>query len=97
MSNVEKSIAETDLVNHPTHYNTGKIEVIEFIEDQQLGYHLGNAVKYVCRAGKKNPAKYVEDLEKAVWYIRRRIAVVSPEETPRPNDMPQERVKVSER
>lgn len=58
-------------VNHPSHYNTGKIEVIDFIEDQKLSFHLGNAVKYICRAGRKDPAKVLEDLEKAVWYIRR--------------------------
>lgn len=63
-----------DPVNHPSHYTSGKIEVIDFIEDQKLPYHLGNAVKYICRAGKKDPTKTAEDLEKAVWYIRRYIS-----------------------
>lgn len=80
----------TDSVNHPSHYNQGKIEVIEYIEDQKLDYHLGNAVKYISRAGKKNPEKLVEDLEKAVWYVRRRIALASGN-APRPNEMPNER------
>lgn len=62
-----------DPVNHPAHYTGGKIEVIDFIEDQKLGYHLGNAVKYIARAGKKDPAKYTEDLKKAVWYLSREI------------------------
>ena len=62
-----------DPVNHPSHYTDGKIEVIDFIEDKKLGFHLGNAVKYIARAGKKNPAKTVEDLQKAVWYIERYI------------------------
>lgn len=62
-----------DPVNHPAHYTDGRIEVIEYIEDKKLGYCLGNAVKYISRAGKKDPAKEVEDLEKAVWYIQRRI------------------------
>lgn len=62
-----------DPVNHPAHYTDGKIEVIDFIEDKQLGYCLGNAVKYISRAGKKDPEKEIEDLEKAAWYIRRRI------------------------
>jgi len=62
-----------DAVNHPTHYTDGKIEVIEFIEDKKLGFCLGNAVKYISRAGKKNKEKEVEDLEKAIWYIERRI------------------------
>lgn len=62
-------------VNHPSHYNTGKIEVIEFIEDKSLGFHLGNAVKYVARSGIKNPEKYIEDLEKAIWYLKRAIEI----------------------
>lgn len=64
---------KNDPVNHPSHYTDGKIEVIDFIEDKKLGFHLGNAVKYISRAGKKNPAKTVEDLEKAIWYIKRYI------------------------
>lgn len=62
-----------DPVNHPAHYTDGKIEVIDFIEDKKLGYCLGNAVKYIARAGKKDPAKYTEDLAKAVWYLSREI------------------------
>ena len=60
-------------VDHPSHYNTGRIEVIDFIEDQNLNFHLGNAVKYISRAGKKDPAKFREDLEKAIWYINREL------------------------
>ena len=60
-------------VNHPSHYTDGKIEVINFIEDKNLNYHRGNAIKYICRAGKKDPAKEVEDLMKAQWYITREI------------------------
>lgn len=62
-----------DPVNHPAHYTTGKIEVYDFIEDQQLIYPLGNAVKYIARAGKKDPSKELEDLQKAAWYLARRI------------------------
>ena len=65
------SDAKTDPVNHPSHYTAGKIEVIDFIEDQKLGYHLGNVVKYICRAGRKDSAKIVEDLLKARWYLKR--------------------------
>lgn len=64
---------EEDPVNHPAHYISGNIEVIDFIEDQRLGYHLGNAVEYICRAGKKDPEKTAEDLQKAAWYIAREI------------------------
>jgi len=80
-----------DLVNHPAHYNKGRIEVIEFIEDQKLGYHLGNAVKYISRAGHKDPSKEIEDLKKARWYLDRHIEMVealSKGRAPvRPNDM----------
>ena len=62
-----------DKVNHPSHYTSGKIEVIDFIEDQKLDYHRGNAIKYICRAGKKDKSKEIEDLEKAIWYLQREI------------------------
>jgi hypothetical protein len=62
-----------DPVNNPSHYTSGKIEVIDFIEDQKLGFHLANALKYIARAGKKDPNKTQEDLEKAIWYIKRHI------------------------
>ena len=63
----------SDTVNHPSYYTDGKIEVIEYIEDKKLGYCLGNAIKYISRAGKKDKAKEIEDLQKADWYINRRI------------------------
>ena len=66
-----------DNVNHPSHYTDGSIEVIDYIEDKGFNYHLGQAIKYISRAGKKDPAKYVEDLEKARWYISREIARMS--------------------
>ena len=67
----------SDMVNHPSHYTDGKIEVIDFIEDKKLGFHLGNTVKYICRAGKKDPEKTIEDLQKAEWYLRREIQRLS--------------------
>ena len=70
---MEDNKVKNDVVNHPKHYTDGKIEVIEYIEDKQLGFCLGNAVKYISRAGKKYPDKEIEDLEKAIWYINRRI------------------------
>lgn len=64
-----------DPVNHPSHYTDGKYECIDFIESQ--GYnkdgYLFNAVKYISRAGKKDPTKRKEDLEKAIWYLERKI------------------------
>lgn len=62
-----------DPVNHPAHYTDGQIEVIDFIDDKQLSYCLGNAVKYISRAGKKDPAKTIEDLQKTVWYLNHEI------------------------
>lgn len=64
--------AKSDSVNHPKYYQ-GKIEVIDFIEDKGLGFNLGNCVKYISRAGKKNPEKRIEDLKKARWYLDREI------------------------
>ncbi len=62
-----------DPVNHPAHYTDGQIKVIDFIDDKQLSYCLGNAVKYISRAGKKDPTKTIEDLQKAVWYLNHEI------------------------
>lgn len=62
---------QEDVINHPSHYTRGKIEVIDFIEDQQLPYHLGNVIKYVARAGHKGDK--LEDLKKARWYLDRYI------------------------
>lgn len=63
----------TDIINHPSHYTDGKIEVIDFIEDKKLGFHLGNSIKYIARSGKKDPNKTIEDLKKAQWYLSRYI------------------------
>ena len=60
-----------DPVEHPSHYTRGSIEVIDFIEDQKLGYHQGNAIKYICRAGFKDPSKFKEDIRKAIFYLNR--------------------------
>lgn len=70
---VADTVSSKETINSPSHYADGKIEVIDFIEDKNLGFCLGNAVKYIARAGKKDPTKTVEDLKKAEWYIKRRI------------------------
>lgn len=78
-------------VTHPSHYNSGKIEVIEFIEDQGLNFSRGNAVKYISRAGKKLASKETEDLEKAIWYLQREVellkAAAQSRAPKRPNEM----------
>lgn len=58
-------------INHPSHYNFGKIEIIDAIEDWKLGFNLGNVVKYIARADYKENA--LVDLEKAAWYLNREI------------------------
>lgn len=67
----------SEAVDHPNHYGGegNPYEAIKVIEALGLGegFVLGNALKYVMRAGKKYPAKEIEDLEKAKWYIDRRI------------------------
>ena len=62
-------------VNHPTHYGgeDNTYEAIKVIEAWSLDFCLGNVVKYISRAGKKDPAKELEDLKKASWYLNRRI------------------------
>lgn len=65
---------KTDPVNHPSHYTDGKYECIDYLESRgftQDGY-LFNAVKYISRAGKKDPEKYEEDIQKAIWYLNRK-------------------------
>lgn len=61
------------MVNSPSHYQSEKIEVIDVIEAFHLDFHLGNAAKYVLRAGKKDPKATKQDLQKAIWYINREI------------------------
>lgn len=62
----------SESVNHPPHYNFGKIEVIDVIEDWDLDFHLGNTVKYIARSPHKGTQ--LEDLKKAAWYLARKIA-----------------------
>ena len=67
----------TDNVNHPNHYCEGrKYEPWDVIVDWQLDYLTGSAVKYLSRAGRKDPSKETEDLRKAIAYIEKRIEVL---------------------
>ena len=68
-----KTKQEDDPVNHPSHYTQGKIECIDFIMDKKLNFCRGNAIKYIVRAGLKDPTKEAEDLEKAVFYLNKEI------------------------
>lgn len=57
----------------PSHYTRGTIEVWDFIRDQDLNYHLGNAIKYISRAGHKSPQTKAEDLKKAIHYLENEL------------------------
>ena len=72
MSNEKNKKKEA--VNHPEHYlkNSGH-EVIDVIRAWKLNFELGNAIKYIARAGKKDPNKEIEDLKKAICYIEMQI------------------------
>lgn len=69
---------QKEAVNHPDHYGgkNNPFEAIKVIEalDHGFSFCIGNTLKYLLRAGKKDPAKAVEDLKKSVWYLRRAIA-----------------------
>ena len=73
MGKEQKNIGQHDAVNHPLHYTDGGIETIDFIDAKGLSYCLGNAVKYISRAGKKDASKTIEDLQKAAWYLNHEI------------------------
>ena len=66
----------------PSHYTRGSIEVWDFIRDQQLNYHLGNAIKYICRAGYKSPTTKTEDLKKAIHYLENELQNTLSEDEP---------------
>ena len=63
----------------PSHYTRGSTEVWDFIRDQDLNYHLGNAIKYICRAGYKSPQTKAEDLKKAIHYLENELEHITPQ------------------
>lgn len=70
----EERTMSSDNVSHPPYYAKGWSNGAEVIDiTEHLSFCAGNVVKYVCRAGRKDPGKYVEDLEKARWYLDREI------------------------
>ncbi len=74
---LDKSLTGKDEIDHQDHYECFEIQPIDFIEENDLGYHEGNIVKYVSRYDEKGG---VEDLEKALWYIKRLIQLKKEEE-----------------
>lgn len=69
----------TDPVNHPAHYGgaDNPYEAVKIIEALNLGFNLGNTLKYMIRAGKKRKSTRLEDLAKARWYLDREITLLS--------------------
>ena len=76
-----KKNKEVDNVNHPSHYTWLKelcgIEVLDIT--RHLDFDTGNAIKYLLRAGRKDPKKTIEDLEKAIFYIKDKINMLKNE------------------
>jgi hypothetical protein len=75
METLMKTWENKEMVNHPTHYggSDNVYEAIKVIDAWNLGFALGNTVKYISRAGKKDPNKELEDLKKAMFYLQHHI------------------------
>lgn len=71
----------TEKVNHPPHYggSDNLYEAIKVIENWNLGFHLGNVLKYICRLGKKDEEDLIHELRKARWYLDRKINLLEKE------------------
>lgn len=76
MNTIMRTTSMSETVDHPPHYGgaDNPYEAIKVIEAWGLGFCLGNTVKYISRAGKKNTDAEIEDLKKARWYLDREIA-----------------------
>ena len=76
METLMKTWENKEMVNYPKHYQFGDnnvYEAIKVIDAWGLGFALGNTVKYISRAGKKDPNKELEDLKKAMFYLQHHI------------------------
>ena len=75
MGKNKKHHSGNEMVNHPNHYGgeDNQYEVIKVIDAWDLGFALGNTVKYISRAGKKEKDKELQDLKKALWYLQHHI------------------------
>ena len=70
---VDELAVRDDLISHPEHYRPGVYEAINVIRAWELNFAMGNALKYICRAGRKNPETEIEDLRKAIFYLQSQI------------------------
>ena len=73
--------------NGPKYYKRGSIDVWDFIRDQELNFHLGNAIKYICRAGYKDSK--IQDLTKAIHYLTNELEHVSHDLTRHTSNIPE--------
>lgn len=69
---MELATSNSNMVDHPRHYQGKNFEVIDIINDYSLNFELGNAIKYILRADKKGNKK--QDLEKAIWYLNHELS-----------------------
>ena len=77
LDNQERPMDKKEAVSHPDHYlkDSGH-EVIDVISAWKMNFNKGNAIKYIARSGKKDPAKTIEDLEKAIFYLNYEISLL---------------------
>ena len=73
---VDELAVRNDLISHPDHYRPGVYEAINVIRAWELNFAMGNALKYICRAGKKDPETEIEDLRKAIFYLQSEIVIL---------------------
>jgi hypothetical protein len=75
METITKTWEKKENINHPSHYGGAEnvYEAIKVIDAWNLGFSLGNTIKYISRSGKKDPNKSIEDLKKALWYLQHHI------------------------
>ena len=74
------SSSEETTKYNPSHYQRGRIQVWDFIVDQQLDFLAGNIIKYICRAGHKNQDTEIDDWLKIKAYVNRKIKALSTDE-----------------
>ena len=75
-------MADKEAVHHPSHYQGHKYEAIAIIQDYDLNFCLGNVLKYLLRAGRKDPTKKLEDLRKAKQYLEFEIEAIESQHKP---------------
>ena len=82
MTKVNNIVVEDDPVNHPSHYTQGKYETKDMIHSivkryrGDVAWDLGSCIKYIDRAGLKDPTKLIQDLEKARWFLDDAISLL---------------------